>query len=185
MIAWPILRNSQVTAREAEASAVFTSLPYCWSFQPQKHGSPIWSLTQLLLGADKPTISHLKEEILSYQWVQNFWIFLIDGYKLSQVQISHFQHGFGMLRGLPTSLFILLCHSVTAWSISSSYVSSKRGLKYLSYDLKYPHTRFFIWPYEHQSYSYPDKPRTPHFILCLSTGVAKRVLHASLFARML
>ena len=61
--------------------------------------------------------------------------------------------------GLPTSLFILLCHSVTAWSISSSYVSSKRGLKYLSYDLKYPHTRFFIWPYEHQSYSYSPRPR--------------------------
>ena len=61
--------------------------------------------------------------------------------------------------GLPTSLFILLCHSVTAWSISSSYVSSKRGLKYLSYDLKYPHTRFFIWPYEHQSYSYSPSPR--------------------------
>ena len=71
MIAWPILRNSQVTAREAEASAVFTSLPYCWSFQPQKHGSPIWSLTQPLLGADKPTISHLKEEILSYLWYKN------------------------------------------------------------------------------------------------------------------
>ena len=71
--------------------------------------------------------------------------------------------------GLPTSLFILLCHSVTAWSISSSYVSSKRGLKYLSYDLKYPHTRFFIWPYEHQSYSYSPRPRTVLFGLGEST----------------
>ena len=153
MIAWPILRNSQVTAREAEASAVFTSLPYCWSFLPQKHGSPIWSLTQPLLGADKPTISHLKEEILSYQWVQNFWIFLIDGYKLSQVQISHFQHGFGMLRGLPTSLFIFVYHSVIPWGISRNHTSSERGLKYLSYDLKILHTRFLMRPYEHQSYS--------------------------------
>ena len=153
MIAWPILRNSQVTAREAEASAVFTSLPYCWSFQPQKHGSPIWSLTQPLLGADKPTISHLKEEILSYQWVQNFWIFLIDGYKLSQVQISHFQHGFGMLRGLPTSLFIFVYHSVIPWGILSYSISSERELKYLSYDLKILHTRFLMRPYEHQSYS--------------------------------
>ena len=153
MIAWPILRNSQVTAREAEASAVFTSLPYCWSFQPKKHGSPIWSLTQPLLGADKPTISHLKEEILSYQWVQNFWIFLIDGYKLSQVQISNFQHGFGMLRGLPTSFFIFVYHSVIPWGISRNHTSSERGLKYLSYDLKILHTRFLMRPYEHQSYS--------------------------------
>ena len=115
--------------------------------------SNLVSLTQPLLGADKPTISHLKEEILSYQWVQNFWIFLIDGYKLSQVQISHFQHGFGMLRGLPTSLCIFVYHSVIPWGISRNHTSSERGLKYLSYDLKILHTRFLMRPYEHQSYS--------------------------------
>ena len=32
----------------------------------QKHASPIRSLTHTLLGAGKATISHLKEEILSY-----------------------------------------------------------------------------------------------------------------------
>ena len=137
MIACPTLRNSQVTAREAEATPVFTSLHYCCSFKPQKHASPIWSLTLPLLGADKPTIFHLKEEIVSYLRVQKILIFLIDRYKLCKVQITHFQHVFGMLRGLPTSLFILVCHSVTPWSISSYNISCERGLKYLSYGLKF------------------------------------------------
>ena len=137
MTACPTLRNSQVTAREAEATPVFTSLHYCCSFKPQKHASPIWSLTQPLLGADNPTISHLKREILNYLQVQKFWIFLIDRYKLSTVQITHFQHGFGILQGLPTSLFILVCHSVTPWSISSYNISCERGLKYLAYGLKF------------------------------------------------
>ena len=139
MIACPILRNSQVTVREAEATPVFTLLYYCCFFQPQKHASPIWSLTQPLLGADKPTISHLEEEILSYLWEQKFRIFLIDRYKLSQVQITHFQHGFGMLRGLQTSLFILVCHSVLPWRILSYSISYERALKYLPYDLKIPY----------------------------------------------
>ena len=137
MIACPTLRNSQVTAREAEATPVFTALHYCCSFKPQKHASPNWSLTQPLLGADKPTTSHLKEEILSCLRVLKFWIFMIDRYKLTKVQITHFQHGFGMLRGLPTSLFILVCHSVTPWSISSYNISCERGLKYLAYGLKF------------------------------------------------
>ena len=42
-----------------------------------------------------------------------------------------------LLRGLPTSLFILVCHSVTPWSISSYNISCERGLKYLSYGLKF------------------------------------------------
>ena len=42
-----------------------------------------------------------------------------------------------LLWGLPTSLFILVCHSVTPWSISSYNISCERGLKYLSYGLKF------------------------------------------------
>ena len=42
-----------------------------------------------------------------------------------------------LLRGLPTSLFILVCHSVTPWSISSYNISCERGLKYLAYSLKF------------------------------------------------
>ena len=66
MIACPTLRNSQMTARKAEANPVFTSLQYCCSIQPQKHATLIGSLTQSLLGADKATISHFKEEILGH-----------------------------------------------------------------------------------------------------------------------
>ena len=76
-----------------------------------------------------------------------------------------------MLRGLPTFLYILVCHSATLWSRSSNYTSSERGLKYLSYDLKFPHTRFFIWPYESQSYSYPDKPRKVIFFIGLCARI--------------
>ena len=42
-----------------------------------------------------------------------------------------------LLWGLPTSLFILVCHTVTPWSISSYNISCERELKYLSYDLKF------------------------------------------------
>ena len=41
--------------------------------------------------------------------VQKFWNFLIDRYDLCQVQITQFQYGFGMLWGLPTFLYILVC----------------------------------------------------------------------------
>ena len=67
-----------------------------------------------------------------------FWNFLKTRYDLSQVQITQFQHGFGMLWGLPTSLFLLVCHSVISWSMSNFNPSFERGLKYLSYDHKYP-----------------------------------------------
>ena len=46
---------------------------------------------------------------------------------------SHSEHFWG----LQTSLFILDCHSVIPWSISSCHTSSERGLKYLTYDLKF------------------------------------------------
>ena len=67
-----------------------------------------------------------------------FWNFLKTRYDLSQVQITQFQHGFGMLWSLPTSLFLLVCHSVISWSMSNFNPSFERGLKYLSYDHKYP-----------------------------------------------
>ena len=38
-------------------------------------------------------MAHLKEEILSYLRIQKFLNFLINGYILSQVQITQFQHG--------------------------------------------------------------------------------------------
>ena len=77
-----------------------------------------------------------------------------------------------MLWGLPASLHILVCHSVTPWSISSCHTSFERGLKYLSYDLKILHTRFFIRPYQHQSYSYPPKPRTMFLLHCANDKCA-------------
>ena len=67
-----------------------------------------------------------------------FWNFLKTRYDLSHVQITQFQPGFGMLWGLPTSLFLLVCHSVISWRISNFNPSFERELKYLSYDLKYP-----------------------------------------------
>ena len=136
IIACPSQTNSQMTVWELRQPPVFTSLYYCFSFQPQKHASTICSLTQSLLGADQATISHLKEEIWSYQGVQKILTFLIDIYKLSQVLITHFLNGFGMLWGLPTCLYILVCHSVTPLSISSYNISSERELKYLSFGQK-------------------------------------------------
>ena len=62
--------------------------------------------------------------------------------------------------GLPTSLFILVCHSVTRRSTSSCYTSSERGLKYLSYYAKCLYIVLQISLYKHQSYSYPPRPRT-------------------------
>ena len=59
-------------SKRAEATSVFTSLYYCHSLQPQKHVSTIWSFTQSFLGGDYATISHLKEEILSYLGIQKF-----------------------------------------------------------------------------------------------------------------
>ena len=90
----------------------------------------------------------------------------VTGRRLRDPLFSH-QHRIALLTalhsepswGLPTSLLILVSHSVTPWSRSSGHTSSERGLKYLSYDLKYSHTRFLIWPYEHHSYSYSPKPR--------------------------
>ena len=62
--------------------------------------------------------------------------------------------------GLQTSLFILVCHSVSSWRISSCYTSSERGLKYLSYYAKCLYIVLQISLYKHQSYSYPPRPRT-------------------------
>ena len=56
-----------------------------------------------------------------------------------------------LLRGLPTSPFILVCHSVTPWSISSCHTSSERGLKYLSYNPNCLYITLQISLCEHQS----------------------------------
>ena len=151
MMACPTLRNSKVTVGEAEVTPVFTSLQYCYSIQPQKHASTIWSLAQSLLEADEATMSHLKEQILGYFRIQNFWNFLINRYGLSQVQITQFQHGFGTLWGLPTVSYILVCHSATPSSISNCHTSSERGLKYLSYNPNCLYITLLISLCEHQS----------------------------------
>ena len=54
-------------------------------------------------------------------------IFTITRYCLSQVQTTWFQHGFLVCRGLPASLYILVCHSVTCWSRSAYHMANKRG----------------------------------------------------------
>ena len=43
-----------------------------------------------------------------------------------------------VLWGLQACLIILVCKSVTLWSRSGYNISCERGLKYLSYDLKFP-----------------------------------------------
>ena len=55
------------------------------------------------------------------------FIFTITRYCLSQVQTTWFQHGFLVCRGLPASLYVLVCHSVTCWSRSAYHMENKRG----------------------------------------------------------
>ena len=152
--------NSQVTAREAEATPVFSSLQYCCSFQPQKHASPIWSLSQSVLGAEQATISHLKEETTSYLRIQKFFNFPIYRYHLSLVQITQFQHGFRMLWGQTTFLYIVDCHSATCWSTKSCHTPDERELPEVSYEVKMNdllHEVAEIWTSELFKYFSPRK----------------------------
>ena len=88
---------------------------------------------------------------LEHHGVQKFWNFLIDRYKLSRGTNNPISHGFGMLRGLPTVSYILVCHSATPWSISNCHTSSERGLKYLSYNPNCLYITLQISLCEHQS----------------------------------
>ena len=57
------------------SNSCFHISPVLFLLPASKHASPIWSLTQSLLGADEATISHLKEEILSIMGYKNFETF--------------------------------------------------------------------------------------------------------------
>ena len=127
MIDCPTLRNSQVTAREAEATPVLSSLYYCYSLQPQKHASTMWSITRPLVGAERATISHLKEEILSYLQVPKKIIFSINRYSLCQVKNNLFQHDFGVCRPQLAFLHILAYHSATSWGRLGYHTPYERG----------------------------------------------------------
>ena len=57
------------------SNSCFHISPVLFLLPASKHASPIWSLTQSLLGADEATISHFEEEILSIMGYKNFETF--------------------------------------------------------------------------------------------------------------
>ena len=74
MIAWPTLRNSQVSGREDEATLVFTSLQYCCfpscfclsCSGVYQYPSTSWPITLQPLGSDQAIIPHMKEHWCSF-----------------------------------------------------------------------------------------------------------------------
>ena len=78
----------------------------------------------------------MKEETTSYLRIQKIFSFPIYRYHLSLVQITQFQHGFRMLWGQTTFLYIVDCHSATCWSTKSCHTPDERELPEVSYEVK-------------------------------------------------
>ena len=73
---------------------------------------------------------------MSYLRIQKKFNFPIYRYHLSLVQITQFQHGFRMLWGQTTFLYIVDCHSATFWSTKSCHTPDERALPEVSYEVK-------------------------------------------------
>ena len=84
------------------------------------------SLTWLFLWIELAIIPHLKEESLRSLLIK----FFLNSFLI----IAIFKHIFELLRGLPYSTHILVCHSVISWWNPDFHTPIKRGYPELSFD---------------------------------------------------